>query len=109
MASDLNELQTRLWDAADQLRANSGLRASEYSAPVLGLIFLRYANDKFTAVTQQLDTGSARYTPGPKDYIAKGAIYVPEQARFDHLAALPESADLGQKINDAMIKPANAP
>jgi type I restriction enzyme M protein len=102
MASDLNELQTRLWDAADQLRANSGLKASEYSTPVLGLIFLRYANDKFTAVTQQLDTGSARYTPGPKDYIAKGAIYVPEQARFDHLAALPESADLGQKINDAM-------
>lgn len=36
MATDLNELQNRLWEVADQLRANSGLRASEYSTPVLG-------------------------------------------------------------------------
>jgi type I restriction enzyme M protein len=36
-------LEKRLWAAADQLRANSGLKAQEYSAPVLGLIFLRFA------------------------------------------------------------------
>jgi type I restriction enzyme M protein len=34
-------LEKRLWDAADQLRANSGLSAAQYSQPVLGLIFLR--------------------------------------------------------------------
>lgn len=44
LGSNLNELQTRLWGVADQLRANSGLRSSEYSTPVLGLIFLRYAD-----------------------------------------------------------------
>jgi hypothetical protein len=36
-------LEKRLWDAADQFRANSGLKSQEYSAPVLGLIFLRFA------------------------------------------------------------------
>ena len=43
VATDLGELKSRLWETADQLRANSGLKASEYASPVLGLIFLRYA------------------------------------------------------------------
>ena len=43
VATDLGEVQKKLWDAADELRANSGLAASEYSQPVLGLIFLRFA------------------------------------------------------------------
>ena len=47
MAPNLAELEKRLWDAADELRANSGLRASEYGTPVLGLIFLRFADAKF--------------------------------------------------------------
>jgi len=36
-------LEERLWDAADQFRANSGLKPQEYSGPILGLIFLRLA------------------------------------------------------------------
>ena len=36
-------LEARLWDAAAQFRANSGLKAQEHSVPVLGLIFLRFA------------------------------------------------------------------
>ena len=47
VATDLGELQRKLWEAADQLRANSGLKASEYASPVLGLIFLRYADERF--------------------------------------------------------------
>jgi type I restriction enzyme M protein len=41
-------MEKRLWAVADELRANSGLKTSEYSTPVLGLIFLRYADYKFT-------------------------------------------------------------
>ena len=41
------QLEKRLWDAADQFRANSGLKAGEYSGPVLGLIFLRFAEACF--------------------------------------------------------------
>jgi type I restriction enzyme M protein len=46
----LNDFENRLWTAADELRANSKMRASEYSTPVLGLIFLRYADVKFAAI-----------------------------------------------------------
>ena len=37
---DIKALEARLWEAADQLRANSKLTATEYSFPVLGIIFL---------------------------------------------------------------------
>ena len=102
MATDLSELQNRLWESADQLRANSGLKASEYASPVLGLIFLRYADDRFTAMSETLDTSSGRYKPGPEAFIAEGAVYLPDEARFANLAALPEGAALGKAINDAM-------
>lgn len=42
-------LENRLWAAADQLRANSGLTSAQYSQPVLGLIFLRFAEVRFLA------------------------------------------------------------
>ena len=47
MPANLAEIEKHLWDAADELRANSKLKSSEYSIPVLGLIFLRYADHKF--------------------------------------------------------------
>ncbi len=47
--TDSAALEKRLWDAADQFRANSGLKSHEYSAPVLGFIFLRFAEVRFTA------------------------------------------------------------
>lgn len=103
MATDLAELQKKLWEAADQLRANSGLRASEYSTPVLGLIFLRYADIKFAAAHAELGgKGSGRRKITPADYQAKGVMYLPDEARFEHLLNLPEGADLGKAINDAM-------
>jgi len=41
------QLENDLWSAADTLRANSDLKASEYSTPVLGLIFLKFADNKY--------------------------------------------------------------
>jgi type I restriction enzyme M protein len=66
-----NPIESRLWDAADELRANSKLKSSEYSVPVLGLVFLRYADQKFQAAAQEL-TGkeSGRRKIGPADYQA---------------------------------------
>lgn len=103
MATDLTELQNRLWETADQLRANSGLRASEYSTPVLGLIFLRYADLRFAAAHQELEgKGSGRRKIGPADYHARGVLHLPKEARFGYLVGLPEGADLGKALNDAM-------
>ena len=103
MQLDLPELERRLWDAADELRANSGLKASEYGTPVLGLIFLRFADARFTAARDAIEAkASARRTIGPSDYQARGVIYVTETARFENLLALPEGTDLGRAVNDAM-------
>lgn len=102
MATDLGELQSKLWETADQLRANSELKSSEYASPVLGLIFLRYADQRFAAATEQVGEGSARRKIGPDDYKAIGALYLPEESRFERLLNLPEGADLGKAISKAM-------
>ncbi len=103
-----NTLEDRLWAAADQLRANSGLTAAQYSAPVLGLIFLRFAEARFTKRRTQLEnsTASARRGPSridePAAYHAEGVIYLTPNARYDYLLNLPEGSNVGQKINEAM-------
>ena len=102
VATDLGELQNKLWEAADQLRANSGLKASEYASPVLGLIFLRYADERFVQTAEAVGTGSVRRPVGPDDYQAAGALYLPEQSRFETLLDLPEDADIGKALNQAM-------
>ena len=102
MATDLGELQNKLWEAADQLRANSALKASEYASPVLGLIFLRYAADRFAQAAAVVGSGSARRPTGPDDYQAIGALYLPDKSQFETLLNLPEGADIGEAINQAM-------
>jgi len=103
MPPDLAELENRLWGAADDLRANSGLKASEYGTPVLGLIFLRFAEAKFEAVREQVEArASTRRRIGPSDYHAHRVIYLTEAARFGSLLALPEGSDLGRAVNEAM-------
>jgi type I restriction enzyme M protein len=106
MNTNLAEIENRLWSAADELRANSRLRASEYSTPVLGLIFLRYADHKFTQAEQEISseasTSRRRRTDPRTQYQARGVFYLPENARFQYLLSLPESENIGQAITDAM-------
>jgi type I restriction enzyme M protein len=100
---DIHDIENRLWDSADELRANSGLKASEYSVPVLGLIFLKYADSRFSAAEAELaGQGSGRRRIGKDDYQAMGVMYLPDNARFGYLLNLPEGANLGQAVNDAM-------
>jgi len=98
-----NNIESRLWAAADELRANSKLKSSEYSVPVLGLVFLRYADHKFQAAAKELlGAGGGRRKIGPADYQAKGVLYLPAAARFSALIQVPEGANIGAAINDAM-------
>jgi type I restriction enzyme M protein len=100
-------LEKRLWAAADQFRANSGLKSQEYSAPVLGLIFLRFAEVRFAAQRAKLEKASSSSRRGsrleePAAYHAEGILYLPAEARFDYLLNLPEAQNIGAKINAAM-------
>ena len=70
-----NNIESRLWEAADELRANSELTSNEYSVPVLGLVFLCYADDRFLTATKELDgAGSCRRTIGLADHQAEGVL-----------------------------------
>jgi type I restriction enzyme M protein len=104
MPANNNEIEKRLWDAADQLWANSSLRPAEYSAPVLGLIFLRYADHRFAKAEKRISSkaASGRRQIGPSDYHAQGVLFLPDEARFSRLRKLPEGTDIGRAINNAM-------
>ena len=98
-----NDIEKRLWDAADEMRANSKLKSSEYSLPVLGLIFLKYANHVFAKAAKELEGKSTgRRTIGKIDYQDKGVLFLPEKARFSYLIGLPEGTDIGKAIDNAM-------
>lgn len=53
MQGNNSDIEKKLWEAAGQLRANSRLKSSEYAVPALGLIFLRYADHKFTVAEEE--------------------------------------------------------
>ena len=100
-------LENRLWAAADELRANSGLTSAQYSQPVLGLIFLRFAEVRFLtqlAVLEKQAAGGRRGSrvDDPTAYQAEGTLYLTPPARFDHILRLPEGSDVGKAVNKAM-------
>lgn len=100
-------LEKRLWSAADQLRANSGLTSAQYATPILGLIFLRFAEASFAAVRAELQSAPSSSRRGnrveePTAYHARGVLYLEPEARFEYLLTLPQGADAGAKVNEAM-------
>ncbi|MFQ5884109.1 MAG: N-6 DNA methylase, partial [Thermoplasmata archaeon] len=106
MSASSNELEKHLWNAADELRANSKLRSHEYSVPVLGLVFLKWADFRFMHMKKELEKkrkGSRRRREiGKLDYHAAGVLHIPDQAQFSYLMKLPEKSDIGKAINEAM-------
>jgi type I restriction enzyme M protein len=100
-------LEKNLWGAADQFRANSGLKAQEYSGPILGLIFLRFAEVRFAGQRAKLEKAGTSSRRGsrvdePAAYHAEGVLYLSLEARFDYLLTLPEGEDVGARVNTAM-------
>ena len=95
----IEELEKRLWSAADSLRANTGLTAQEYSRPILGLIFLKYAEYRFTQAKSNIEQQASSRRRGSGDIKsqvqAEGAMYVPDEALFTQLLAIPEGENIG--------------
>jgi type I restriction enzyme M protein len=105
--NDNSAFEANLWAAADQFRANSGLKAQEYSGPILGLIFLRFVEARYALLRDKLeaDAGSSRRgsrVDDPVAYHAVGVLYLSPEARYDHLLSLPEGSDIGASVNNAM-------
>jgi len=115
MSTNIKDLENRLWEAADHMRANSSLRLNEFAEPVLGLIFLKFAGVKHSKTENEIaeerksktknhgGASVARERPvSSTDYHARGTLFVPEKARFSYLIELPEGSDMGKAVNDAM-------
>jgi type I restriction enzyme M protein len=101
--TDIYGIANRLWETADELRANSHLKAAEYSIPVLGLIFLKFADSRFTQMEAEFaGKTTGRREIGKANYQAKGVLYLPDRSRFANLLDLKEGDNLGKAINDAM-------
>jgi len=104
---DLKKLEDSLWEAADRLRANSKLNATEYSMPVLGLIFLRHATNRFedvhTRIQARLPSRGGKTRPiTSTDFKSEGAIFLPVKARYGYIADLSEGDDIGRALKEAM-------
>ena len=101
--TDLADLERRLWSAADQLRANSSLAPAEYRGPVLGLIFLAFAEHRFDELRPEIELQATERRPvSADDFRARGVLFVPEIARLSWLVDRPEGEDLGANIDLAM-------
>ncbi|MBI5611765.1 MAG: SAM-dependent DNA methyltransferase [Gammaproteobacteria bacterium] len=106
--AELKQLEKDLWAAADNLRANSDLKSSEYSTPVLGLIFLKFADNKYrqyeNAILAEYTKlkGTRREKKLSDIAIEQCGFYLPDHARYDYLLKLPEEKDIAKAIKQAM-------
>jgi type I restriction enzyme M protein len=104
----LKDLENNLWQAADKLRADSGLKANEYATPILGLIFLRFASIRFNRIKPDIDAAlkaqkNSRMQQSEVEIaIAKCGFFLPEEAQYDYLLNLPEEEDIAKAIKEAM-------
>ena len=104
---NIEQLETDLWAAADNLRANSKLTSSEYCMPVLGIIFLRHATNRYDDAVRQIEADQAASTMPKRplvkgDFLKRRALQLPPEARYDTLLGLPTGASLGAAIVKAM-------
>jgi type I restriction enzyme M protein len=105
----IEKLESDLWEAADNLRANSKLTSSDYFMPVLGVIFLRHAVNRFDAATRQIEEDQAsgkmpKRRVLPADYLRRRALWLPEKARYDWIMqqAATSGSDLPRLVTEAM-------
>ena len=104
---NIEEIERRLWSSADTLRANGNFASNEGFLPIMGLIFLRHAYSRYLSVLPDIkaDRPTRRGVPRPitkEDFSGRSAIYLREEAQFDHLLNLPDSNDRAEAIMKAM-------
>src|SRR6266446_5715475 len=109
VAENIEKLESDLWEAADNLRANSKLTSSDYFMPVLGVIFLRHAANRFDAATWQIEEDQAsgkmpKRRVLPADYLRRRALWLSENARYDWIMqqAATGGSDLPKLVTEAM-------
>ena len=103
----IGKFEADLWKVADNLRANSNLASNEYFMPILGLIFLRHATNRYDEVRAAIkkDKATGKFPNREErdaDFVSRGAMKMPEHARYDHILKQPKDGNLGAAITAAM-------
>ena len=103
----IERFEADLWKVADTLRANSNLASNEYFMPLLGLIFLRHATNRYYAARAAIkaDKAAGRMPDRPlveADFTRRRALMLPEPARYDVLLEMPKDGNLGSAVSAAM-------
>jgi type I restriction enzyme M protein len=103
----LKELEVKLWDSANAMRAHGGLKAADYAVPVLGLIFLKFAENKYSQHEPDIlkeykkDKGTRLERAMQDIAIAKCGFYLPDDARYDYLLNI-KGNKRAEALRDAM-------
>lgn len=96
---NIQELEKKLWAAADKLRGN--ISSSEYKYVVLGLIFLKYVSDAFDLQYKKAE--SENFNPEDRDfYVADNVFWIPKEARWDRLVENAKQPNIGLLVDEAM-------
>jgi type I restriction enzyme M protein len=103
----LQKFEADLWKIADNLRANSNLASNEYFMPIMGLIFLRHATNRFyeAKAAIEADKAAEKIPDRPlveADFTRRRALKLPESARFDVILKSPKDGNLGAALTGAM-------
>jgi len=96
----LDQFGADLWKLADQLRANSGLASNEYFMPILGLLFLRHATNRYYAAREAIAADQAGGSMPKRplrdaDFTQRRAMNLPEAARYDVILNQHKDGSLG--------------
>ena len=105
--NDIGKFEADLWKVADNLRANSSLASNEYFMPILGLIFLRHATNRYYAALAAIEADKAAgKMPNRRlvedDFTLRRALWLPEEARYNRLLEIPMDGNLGSTVTAAM-------
>ncbi|TLP40435.1 type I restriction-modification system subunit M N-terminal domain-containing protein [Arcobacter arenosus] len=105
---ELKKLEDNLWASANRLRATGGIKSADYAVPVLGIIFLRFADNKYSLYEEQIlkEFSESQNTRNPEN-IEKIALricgfYLGEKSRYEYLLNLSDSNSIAKAIKEAM-------
>jgi len=105
--TNIEKFNADLWKVADELRANSGLASNEYFLPIMGLLFLRQATNRYyeALAAIEADKAAGKIPERPlvqADFLRRRAMMLPEAARYDLILEKRKDGSLGQRLIAAM-------
>ena len=106
---ELKQLEEQLWHSADLLRAGAHMSATSYGEPILGLIFLRYADIRYKQFKDEIEAEYNKYAGTRMERtlkeiaIEKCGFFLPEEAYFDDINNAPDDANKATLVKNAMI------